>query len=68
MSQATYVAFVPRDRCGKLRHVLESGNTGEITWREKKTLFGSEFYLSGPRTLVRQSHAYIVRWVAGDLS
>ena len=40
MSEATYVSFVPRAKRAKLRGILESEDTGEVTWREKRTLFG----------------------------
>ena len=43
MPDATYVAFVPNGMTAKLRSVLESEDTGAITWRERRVLFGSEF-------------------------
>ena len=66
MSEATYVSFVPKAKTAKLRGVLESEDTGALSWREKKTLFGSEFSFSGPATLVRRTHAYITEWLARD--
>jgi hypothetical protein len=67
VSEATYVAFVPWKKRAKLRLVLEAENTGEITWREKRKLFGSEFYFSGPALLARKTHDFITRWLADDL-
>jgi hypothetical protein len=67
VSEATYVSFVPRSRRAKLRHVLESEDTGPIRWREEKRLFGSEFHFSGPSELVRKTHTYVTRWLADDL-
>jgi hypothetical protein len=64
MSDATYVAFVPRSKREKLRSTLQAEDTGAVTWREQKTLFGSEFYFSGPAALVRKTHAYITQWLA----
>lgn len=64
MSEATYVAFVPNAKRAKLRSVLQSEDTGAITWRERKVLFGSEFYFSGPSKLARAAHSYISHWVA----
>ena len=64
MSDATYVSFVPRSKRDKLRRVLESEDTGDLTWTEKRTLSGSEFYFSGPSKLVRKTHAYITHWLA----
>ena len=63
--EATYVAFVSKQQRGKLRALLQSEDMGDLSWREKKRLFGSEFYLSGPPTLARQAHAYVTKWLAG---
>ena len=63
MTEATYVAFVPSGKCAQLRSVLQSEDTGAITWRERKTMFGSEFYFSGPPKLARATHAYVSEWV-----
>ncbi len=60
----TYVAFVPKARRARLRQVLEGEDTGPVQWSEKKVLFGSEFYFSGPAGLVRRTHAYITEWLA----
>jgi hypothetical protein len=66
VSEATYVSFVPKAKRGKLRRVLETEDTGAVSWTEKKLLFGSEFYFSGPAELVRKTHAYITAWLARD--
>ena len=63
MPDATYVAFVPANMTAKLRNVLQSEDTGAITWRERKVMFGSEFYFSGPPKLARATHAYVSQWV-----
>lgn len=63
MTDATYVAFVPNRKTAKLRSVLQSEDTGAITWRERKVMFGSEFYFSGPAKLARAAHAYVSQWV-----
>lgn len=63
MTDATYVAFVPSGKCAKLRAVLQSEDTGALTWRERRTMFGSEFYFSGPPKLARATHAYVSEWV-----
>jgi hypothetical protein len=67
VTEVTYVSYVPNRKRAKLRRVLESEDTGQIRWREKKKLFGSEFYFSGPTELVRRTHDYITRWLADDL-
>jgi hypothetical protein len=63
MSEATYVSFVPASRRAKLREVLQSEDTADITWRERKSLFRSEFYFSGPPALVRRTHAFVTAWL-----
>ncbi|CAN7428233.1 hypothetical protein LJR225_002782 [Phenylobacterium sp. LjRoot225] len=66
MTEVTYVSYVPKGKRAKLRQVLESEDTGSVRWSEKKKLFGSEFYFSGPTQLVRRTHAYITAWLAAD--
>jgi hypothetical protein len=66
MVDATYVSYVPKAKRAKLRQALQSGDTGAISWREKKRMFGSEFYFSGPAELVRRTHAYVTRWLSGE--
>lgn len=66
MTEATYVAFVPKAKRAKLRTMLQTEDMGELTWRERKRLFVSEFYFSGPPNLARQAHAYVVRWLNGE--
>jgi hypothetical protein len=65
MPEATYVAFMSKAKRAKLRTMLQTEDMGELNWREKKRLFGSEFYFSGPPTLARQAHAYVTKWLAG---
>jgi hypothetical protein len=66
MTDVTYVAFVPRSKCDKLRDALSAEDTGAIRWFEKRGMFGSEFHFSGPAGLVRRTHAYITEWLASD--
>jgi hypothetical protein len=66
LSEVTYVSYVPKCKRAKLRNVLQTEDTGNVRWREKKKLFGSEFYFSGPTELVRKTHAYITQWLAMD--
>mgnify|MGYP001264984152 CR=1 FL=1 len=63
MSEATYVAFVPKSKRDKLRNALTCEDTGALTWREKRQRLGSEFYFTGPAALARQTHAYVLHWV-----
>ena len=64
MTEATYVAFVPKTKCEKLRRTLAAEDTGQLHWRERKTFSGSEFYFTGPPGLVRRTHDYITKWIA----
>lgn len=66
MTEVTYVSYVPKRKRAKLRNVLQTEDTGAVRWSEKKKLFGSEFYFSGPTELVRRTHAYITQWLAAD--
>jgi hypothetical protein len=63
MIQATYVSFVPKTKCAKLRQTLTTEDTGDLRWRERRTLSGSEFYFTGPAELVRKTHIYITQWL-----
>ncbi len=63
MSEATFVSFVPKAKSAKLRRTLQAEDTGSVQWREHKTLFGSEFYFSGPAELVRRTHEYVTLWL-----
>ena len=63
MPDATDVAFVPSGMSAKLRSVLQAEDTGQISWRERRVMFGSEFYFSGPPRLARATHAYVSQWV-----
>jgi hypothetical protein len=63
MPEATYVAFVPKAHRAKLRETLMSEDTGEVSWKERKTFSGSEFYFSGPPTLVRKTHEFVTLWL-----
>jgi hypothetical protein len=63
MHNATFVAFVPSKIRNKLRRILMTENTAPLAWREQRTMFGSEFYISGPSVLARKAQAYISEWV-----
>jgi hypothetical protein len=63
MEDATFVAFVPAKKCDRLREMLQTEDTGPLIWREQRSLFGSEFYFSGPAELARRAHAYVAEWV-----
>ena len=62
MVDATFVSFVPPEKCHKLRETLEVEDTGLLRWSELAMLFGSEFRFTGPADLARRTHDYINRW------
>jgi hypothetical protein len=64
MTDATYVSLVPRSLRGKLREALDAEDTGALAWRERKRLFVSEFYFSGPPDLARKTHTFVTRWLS----
>jgi hypothetical protein len=64
MPEATYVSFVPKAHRNKLREALQAEDTGEVTWRERKTMRGSEFYFSGPPATVRKTHEFVTFWLS----
>ena len=66
MADVTYVSFVPLAKRAKLRQILREEGAGPLQWREKRRLFGSEFYFSGPSALARETHLHITRWLAND--
>jgi hypothetical protein len=63
MSEATYVAFVPKRKSDMLRQTLSTEDTGPLSWKERKTFSGSEFYFTGPPDLARRAQAYVAEWV-----
>jgi hypothetical protein len=66
MAEVTYVSLVPRESSTKLRETLRQNDTGELKWREQRSHFGSEFYFTGPPTLVRQTHEFVTLWLANQ--
>ena len=67
MSEITAVSFVPKAKRARLRHVLATGDIGDLKWRERKRFSGSEFYFSGPAPLVMKTHNFITHWLARAL-
>lgn len=63
MTDVTYVSLVPRSLRGKLREALTAEDTGPLSWRERRRLFISEFYFSGPPELARKTHTFVTRWL-----
>jgi hypothetical protein len=63
MPDATFVAFVPHHRTSELRSILKSEDTHPLTWKERRSWFGSEFFFSGPPTLARKAQEYVGTWL-----
>jgi hypothetical protein len=63
MVEATFVAFVPKNKSDQLRQTLTAEDTGDLRWRERRTFSGSEFYFTGPSELARKTHVYVTRWL-----
>ena len=68
MVEATYVLFVPKAKRLQVRDVLKADVPESVQWRERKKLFGSEFYVSGPAALAREAHEQAVRWLSREES
>ncbi len=66
MTEATFMSFVPKAKCAKLRALLEAEPAERFRWRERRTFTGSEFYLTGPSSLVREAHEGIAVWLMRD--
>lgn len=63
MVEATFMAFVPKKKSDVLRQTLTTEDTGDLRWRERRTLSGSEFYFTGPSELARKAHVYVAHWL-----
>lgn len=55
--EATYVLYAQKAVRGRLLQVLAAHADGAVRWRERKRLFGSEFYLTGPAAAARKAHS-----------
>ncbi len=65
---ATFVLYVNKNLRSRVRNALTPELVGDARWRERKTLFGSEFYFTGPSAIARQVHAAAARLASADLS
>jgi hypothetical protein len=63
MPEATFVSFVPKKKSDQLRKTLTTEDTGELRWRERRTMTGSEFYFTGPAELARKAQIYVSQWL-----
>lgn len=55
--EATYVLYAPPSKRAGLRRALAIHGDAPLQWRERKLLFGSEFYLTGPAAAARKAHS-----------
>jgi hypothetical protein len=61
MVEATFVVYAPKAQLAKVRGLVRSQTPEAVTWRERRTLFGSEFYVTGPSSLAREAHEAAAR-------
>lgn len=64
MAEATFVLFARADQRSALRQLLQASAQDAVTWRERRRLFGSEFYVSGPSTQAREAHLAAASWLS----
>jgi hypothetical protein len=64
---ATFVLFVSKNQRSRVRNALTPELVGDARWRERKTLFGSEFYFSGPSAIARQALPLPPGWPPPEL-
>jgi len=64
MIEATFVLYASKAQLGRVRAHLKEWATDTLRWRERRTFFGSEFYVSGPSALAREAHEAAARSLA----
>jgi hypothetical protein len=57
---------VRKNQRSRVRSSLTPELLGAAAWRERRTLFGSEFYFSGPAAIAREAHAAAARLTSGE--
>lgn len=63
MTEATYVLFAHQALRARLRDHLNTQGYQEVRWRERRRLFGSEFFLTGPSREAREAHHTATVWL-----
>lgn len=61
MVEATFVLYAPKAQLAKVRSLVRSQSPEAVTWRERRTLLGSEFYVTGPAGPAREAHELAAR-------
>jgi hypothetical protein len=64
MMQATYILYASKAQLVRLRAHVREHPDGEVSWRERRKLFGSEFHVSGPSRLAREAHERAATWLS----
>lgn len=64
MGDATCMSLVPKEKRLQLRRMLAADDAPAVKWRERKRLFVSEFYFTGPTRDVMRTHSYVSHWLA----
>jgi hypothetical protein len=63
MTEATFVPYAAKGQLPRLRAHLATERAGDVRWREKRQLSGSEFYVVGPSRLAREAHERAATWL-----
>jgi hypothetical protein len=63
MTEATFVLYAPKGQLPRLRAHLATESIGDVRWREKRQMSGSEFYVVGPSRLAREAHERAATWL-----
>lgn len=63
MTEATFVLYAAKPQLSRLRAHLATHTDGEVRWREKRQMSGSEFYVVGPSRLAREAHERAATWL-----
>lgn len=61
MIEATFVLFARKAQLERMRAFLKRQAGDIVRWKERRRLFGSEFYVSGPVTEARLAHEAAAR-------
>ena len=66
MENATYVIFAANSSRNRVRDRLRSAVDETLSWTERKSFRGSEFFISGPPAQARQAHEAMMLWLVRD--
>lgn len=64
MSEAVYVLLARKAQRARLPDHLKSQPYEAVRWRERRRMFGSEFFLTGPSRETREVHQTAALWLS----